>query len=100
MLVHLRGTNGCGKSTAVRRLLVDHGGEVVEERAFMRGDRREPFKLWRCDGDLFVLGSYDLAAGTGNGGDRINGPFGVEVVRDFARRRPPLLLGRRGGAAG
>jgi hypothetical protein len=101
MHVHLRGTNGSGKSTAVRRLLIDHNGELVEEREFMRGSKGEKIKLWRCDGDLYVLGSYNLdeATAPGVGADHINGPFGVEVVHHYAARCPHLLWESARGSA-
>lgn len=93
MIVQVRGSKGSGKSTLVRRLLAEHGGKVVEQRPFIRETDGKPVNvdLWQCDGDLFVLGRYDLSTTSGAGGDRLSGQVGRDIIRHYARQVPHLV---------
>jgi hypothetical protein len=86
MVIQLRASMGAGKSTLVRRLLVEHGGQLIEKRAFVRerDGKKINVHLWRCDNDLFVLGRYDLETTSGKGGDFVNGPVGRDIIRHYA----------------
>jgi hypothetical protein len=89
VVVQVRGGMGTGKSTLVRQLLKEHDGQPVD------GHER----LWRCSGDLYVLGSYNLdAVSPGSGGDRISGPQGRNIVLHYARQVPHLLWESKWGS--
>lgn len=95
MIIQIRAPGGAGKSSLVRQLLREHNPQVVEEQFFP--DPR-PHKtggktavLWRCDGDLHVLGKYDLASWEGGGGDFVSGPIGRGIIRHYAPRLPHLI---------
>lgn len=90
MIVQLRGGMGAGKSTLARQLLKEHDGQLVDGHK----------NLWRCSGDLYVLGSYNLTAvSPGGGGDRISGPTGRELVLHYARHVPHLLWESKWGSS-
>jgi hypothetical protein len=84
VIVQLRGGNGAGKSTTVRRMLVEHDANEVEP------------KVWRCVGDLYVVGRYnlDLTKVPGAGGDHLSrgAGEGYERVRGLAERVPHLIF--------
>ena len=98
MIVQIRGEGGSGKSRVVRELLREHRGVVVEEPTFYVngvGSYNITFQVWRCDGDLYVLGDYNLDyvegeydphnKDKGSGGDKINGEISRLVMRHYAR---------------
>jgi hypothetical protein len=95
MIVQVRGCSGAGKSYLVRQLLLDHGGERIEERQeppFVRanGDRVD-VHLWRCDDGLRVMGKYDLDSTSRGGGDFVSGSVGREIIRRYAPRFPHFV---------
>jgi hypothetical protein len=81
MIVQLRGSMGAGKSTTVRRLLVEHNAEQIEPQ------------VWRCAGDLYVPGSYRLdGPSPGTGGDHLLRGDGPERVRELAGHVESLIF--------
>jgi hypothetical protein len=108
MFVQLRGGSGAGKSTLMRRMLAEHDGEVVETRVFpytiTRGPHRgtnklERIDLWRCDGDLYVLGRYDLSSISGKGGDGVSGQKGMDMLEYYLPQVPHLAWESKWGSA-
>lgn len=86
MIVQIRATMGAGKSTLVRHLLREHDGRKVGN-----GD-----PVWLCQGDLFVLGSYNLdGVSPGGGGDKIRGPELVRLMRHYSQYGHVLHEGAR-----
>jgi hypothetical protein len=77
---------GAGKSTLVRKLLREHDGRPVGN-----GD-----PVWICQGDLYVLGSYNLdAISPGSGGDGLQGPGLVRLMRHYSSYGHVLHEGAR-----
>lgn len=93
MVIQIRGTSGAGKSTLVQRLLREHAGECVEE-SFSADDGAEvKLPVWRCEGDLCVIGRYANLTGVsrGLGGAVVDGATGEAIVADYARRHAHLV---------
>jgi hypothetical protein len=94
VIIQIRAGMGAGKSTLVRRMLQDHGGRVVE-RIDVGVQGRKMLDVWRCTGDLFVVGSYRLDSTSGAGGDPLYGKACSEVMRRYAARGHVLHEGAR-----
>lgn len=100
MIVQIRASMGAGKSTLVRRLLVEHNGEKLHRiQAGIQNGKPRMMDVWRCDGNLYVLGNYKLdGPSPGGGGDPLYGARSAEVMRHYAQFGHVLHEGARAAA--
>lgn len=86
MILNIRGTSGSGKST-LAKYVMDHFKRC--ESIYYAG-RRKPIG-YDCDGQLFVLGHYEISNG---GMDTVDLKLAYEQVREWATRRDVLFEGK------
>jgi hypothetical protein len=104
--VQLRGWSGSGKSRIVRRLITEHDGVVLPQPnmpEFVRvkeSGKRETIRVdvWRLDGNLYVLGNYDLEKETTTGADKMNGAVAVPMMRWYLPKVEHLIWEGRNGS--
>src|ERR1700754_5109327 len=82
VVIQIRGSSGAGKSTLVQRLLREHGGERSLECFRVDDETEIQLAVWRCEGDLCVIGRYANLRGVsrGLGGSDVVGAAGERIV--------------------
>lgn len=89
MIIQVRGTSGCGKTTVVRTVMNLLGGQPKVLKPIYVPERKRP--LYYTDGRISVIGSYENPCG---GCDTISGYITlVSLVREQVRQGPVLMEG-------
>jgi hypothetical protein len=93
VVIQIRGSSGAGKSTLVQRLLREHAGERSEEPFPAEDGAEVALPVWRCEGDLRVIGRYANLNGVsrGVGGSVVLGSLGERIVSHYAGRHGHLV---------